>query len=154
MFNKVLWRNMLLIRPGKPGWTPSLFKKCTGFFYMHYTTNRTRRLTSHPKVEAFWLGVLVIDTVDMTGTRNANSADQKHQSLNPMLLTARPSWYLIDTHQFFQTGSRRMSKIFWKSIRWSLNTDLQKVKGQVHSFWNDTFISRVWFPWNIRKVHV
>ena len=52
MVYKVLWRNMLPIRPGTPGRTPSLFDKCTGFFYMRYTTHGTNGFTSHPKDEA------------------------------------------------------------------------------------------------------
>ena len=38
---KVLWCNMQLNKPGTPEQTPSLFDKCTGFFYVHYTTHVT-----------------------------------------------------------------------------------------------------------------
>ena len=37
---------------GTPGRTPSLFDKCTGFFYMRYTTHGTNGFTSHPKDES------------------------------------------------------------------------------------------------------
>ena len=33
MVYKVLWRNMQPVKPGTPGRTPSLFEKCTGFFF-------------------------------------------------------------------------------------------------------------------------
>ena len=46
---KLMWHNMLPIKPGTPGWTPSLFVNCTGFFYVHYTIHRTYGFTSHPK---------------------------------------------------------------------------------------------------------
>ena len=41
MFYNVLWRKLLTIGPGTPGQTPSLFDKCTGFFYMRYITQST-----------------------------------------------------------------------------------------------------------------
>ena len=52
MLYKVLWRNLLPIGPGTPGRTPSLFDKCTGFFYMRYITHGTSRLRSRPKDKA------------------------------------------------------------------------------------------------------
>ena len=55
-----------------PGRTPSLFDKCTGFFYMPYTTHGTNGFTSHPKDE---------ETSLTAGDSNSHSADQKHQSL-------------------------------------------------------------------------
>ena len=39
-------------KPETPGQTPSLNDKCTGFFYVHYTTHGTYSFTSHPKDEA------------------------------------------------------------------------------------------------------
>ena len=38
-------------QPGTPGRTPSLFDKCTGFFYVRYTKHGTNFLTSHTKDE-------------------------------------------------------------------------------------------------------
>ncbi len=58
MVYKVLWHNMQPIKPGTPGRTPSLFDKCTGFFYMHYTTHETNGFTSHPKEEAIMVTCL------------------------------------------------------------------------------------------------
>ena len=48
---KLLWR-IQQPQQGTPGRTPSLFDKCTGFFYMRYTTHGTNGFTSHPKDEA------------------------------------------------------------------------------------------------------
>ena len=41
-----------LIRVYKVQRPPSLFDKCTVFFYMRYTTHGTTVFTSHPKEEA------------------------------------------------------------------------------------------------------
>ena len=56
---KVLWCNLLPIKPGTPGRTPSLSDKCTGFFFVCYTTHGTNGLMSNPKDEASWLSVLL-----------------------------------------------------------------------------------------------
>ena len=40
-----------------------------------------------------WLSVLLKDTSVTVGDSNPHSADQKHQSLNPVLLTARPQHF-------------------------------------------------------------
>ena len=61
-------------QPGTLGQTLSLFDKCPGFFYVRYTTHMTNSFTSHPKEEA------VVKCL----------VDQKHQSLNSVLLTAWP----------------------------------------------------------------
>ena len=45
-------RNLQQTKPETPGQTPSLNDKCTGFFYVHYTTHGTYSFTSHPKDEA------------------------------------------------------------------------------------------------------
>ncbi len=58
MIYKVLWRNMQPIKPGTPGRTPSLFDKCTGFFFVRYTTHGTNGFTSHPKDEAIMVKCL------------------------------------------------------------------------------------------------
>ena len=76
-------------QPGTPGRTPSLFDKCTGFFYMRYTTHGTNGFTSHPKDEAM-VKCLAQGHSVTAGDSNPHSADQKHQSLNSVLLTARP----------------------------------------------------------------
>ena len=49
MVYKVLWRNVLPIKPGTPQQTHSLFDKCTGFFDVRYITDKTNGFTSHPK---------------------------------------------------------------------------------------------------------
>ncbi len=49
MVDMVLWCNLQPTIPETPGQTPSLSDKCTGVFYMHYTTYRTYGLTSNPK---------------------------------------------------------------------------------------------------------
>ena len=59
---EVLWHNMLPIKPGATGRTPSLFDKCTRLLYVHYTTHRTNGFMSHPKDEVSWLCVLFKDT--------------------------------------------------------------------------------------------
>ena len=61
MVYKVL-RRIQQPQPGTPGQTPSLFDKCTGFFYKRYTKHGTNGFTSHPKDEAHWLSVLLKDT--------------------------------------------------------------------------------------------
>ena len=50
-----------------------------------------------------WLSVLLKDTSVMAGDSNPHSADQKHQSLNLMLLTARP-WHFRQrfTHMSYE----------------------------------------------------
>ena len=60
---------MLPIRPGTPGRAPSLYDKCTGLFYMHYTTHGTTGFTSHSEDKALCVSVLLKDTGVMTGTR-------------------------------------------------------------------------------------
>ena len=70
MVYKVLWRNKLPIKPGTPGRTPFLFQKCTGLFYMRYTTHRTSEFTSHPKAKQ-WLSVF---------TQSINRRDSKRPS--------------------------------------------------------------------------
>ena len=47
--------------------------------------NETNGFMSHPKDEASWLNVLCYDRES-----NPLTADQRHNSLSPMLLTARP----------------------------------------------------------------
>ena len=49
MVYKVL-RRIQQPQPGTPGCTPSLFDKCTEFFYMRYKTHGTNGFTSHPKL--------------------------------------------------------------------------------------------------------
>ena len=46
---KVMRRNLQPTKPETPGQTPSLNDKCTGFFYVHYTTHGAYSFTSHPK---------------------------------------------------------------------------------------------------------
>lgn len=46
MVYMVLWRNMHRIKPGTPGLTPSLFKKCTGSFAC--ITQYTKTTDLHP----------------------------------------------------------------------------------------------------------
>ncbi len=58
MVYEVLWRNMLPIKLGTPGRTPSLCDKCTGFFYVRYTTHSTYSFTSHLKDEAIMVKCL------------------------------------------------------------------------------------------------
>ena len=50
-----------------------------------------------------WLSVLLKDTSVTAGDLNPHSADQKHQSLNSVLLTARP-------RHFQQNIARQFSK--------------------------------------------
>ena len=54
MVYKVLWRNVLPIKPGTPGRTPFSFHECTGIFNVHYITHKTNSFMSHPKDEASW----------------------------------------------------------------------------------------------------
>ena len=79
--------------PGRTG--PSLFDKCTGFVHMRYTTHETNGFTSHPKDEAM-ISVLRKDISVTAGDSNTHSADQKHQSLNSVLLTARPQHFHLE----------------------------------------------------------
>ena len=44
--------------PEAPGQAPSLYDKCPGFFYVHYTTHGTYSFTSHPKDEAIMVKCL------------------------------------------------------------------------------------------------
>ena len=83
--------NMLLIKPGISGWTPSLYDIAL-WSLMQYTTHGTNGFTSHPKDEASWLNVLLKDIDVTAGDSNPHTADQKHQSLNSVLLTNR-AWH-------------------------------------------------------------
>ena len=75
---KVLWCNLHPIKPGIPGRTPSLFRKCI--------THK-----SNPKAQSegrsIMVNCLIKETSVMTGTSNPHSADQKHQS--PMFWSAQ-----------------------------------------------------------------
>ena len=51
MVYKVLWHNMLSVRPGTSGRTFSLYDKCTELFYVHYTWDQNG-LTSNSKDKA------------------------------------------------------------------------------------------------------
>ena len=51
LYNKVLWSNMPQSNQEHLG-EPLFFKKCTGFFFVRYTTHRTNGFTCHPKDEA------------------------------------------------------------------------------------------------------
>ena len=55
---KVMRRNLQPTKPETPGQTPFLNDKCTGFFYVHYTTHGTYSFTSHPKDEAIMVKCL------------------------------------------------------------------------------------------------
>ena len=83
---QVLWRNMQPIKPGTQMWTPSL-----GYFYVRYTHNTQDQCLYVPSEGRSLMvkSVLLKNTGVTTGTQPA-SADQKHQSLDPVLLTARP----------------------------------------------------------------
>ena len=59
--------------------------KCTSSFYV----------CSNPKDEASWLSVLFRTQQVSLWDSNPHSADQKHQSLNPVLLTTRPQHIMI-----------------------------------------------------------
>ena len=90
---------MLLIQPGKPRRTTSLFDKCIGLFYKRYTPHGTKGFLSHPKQ---WLSVL-IEGLD------PHSADQKHQSLNLVILIIiiirilNFAWWKYDMERFAVT---------------------------------------------------
>ncbi len=58
MVYEVLWHNMLPIKQGIPGRTPSLCDKCTGFFYVRHTTHGTNGFTFHPKDDAIMVKCL------------------------------------------------------------------------------------------------
>ena len=66
----------------------SFLYKCAGLFYVRYTTHGTNGFTSHPK-DKQWLSVYLAKKCLDWGS-NPHSAEQKHQSLNSVLLTARP----------------------------------------------------------------
>ena len=57
-----------------------------GYFTCVYTTHGTNGFTSHPKDEA--MVMCLKDTSVTAGDSNPHSADQKHQGLNSVLLTA------------------------------------------------------------------
>ena len=65
---------------------PSLYCKCTGFFYVRHTTHGTNGFTSHPNDEAM-VKCLASEHRCHDWDSDPHSADQKHQNLNPMLLT-------------------------------------------------------------------
>ena len=65
-------RNLRPTKPETPGQTPSLKDKCTGLFYVHYTTHGTYSFTSHPKgrrTKQLRLSVLLKDTSAAAGNR-------------------------------------------------------------------------------------
>ena len=78
------------VQPGTPGPTPSLFDKCTGFFTWVNTQNMGPKALRPIQRTKQWLNILLKDTCVMAWDSNPHSADQKHQSLNSVLLTARP----------------------------------------------------------------
>ena len=88
MVYTVLWRIMQPIIPGSPGRTSSLFDKCTGFFYVGHTSHRTYAILSHPKDEAVMVLSVLLKCPDPDS--NPHSAEQKHQSLSPVLLSTGP----------------------------------------------------------------
>ena len=60
MVYKVQWCNMLPIKLEHRG-EPLLFSIIAlGFFYVRYLTQGTNGLTSNPKDEATWLGILYL----------------------------------------------------------------------------------------------
>ena len=72
-----------------------------------------------------WLSVLLKDTSVTAGDSNPHSADQKHQSLNSVLLTARPrhfhfSHVMID----FEVQTDKQTNIPWEHIRGQLGLGL------------------------------
>ena len=70
---------------------PLLFSdKRTGSFYMRYTTHGTNNFILPIRRTKQWLSVLLKDTNVTAEDSNPHSADQKHQSLSSVLLTARP----------------------------------------------------------------
>ena len=84
---KVLWRNMLSIKPGTPGLSPpSLNESALGYFPAHGTNG----FTSHPKDKTSWLSVLLKGHKRHERDSNSHSADKKkHHSLSPVLLTKK-----------------------------------------------------------------
>ena len=65
---------------------PSLFDKCTGLFYVRYTTHVTNGFASHPKDESSWYWGHMCHDWDS----NPHSADQTHQSLSLIFLFPGP----------------------------------------------------------------
>ena len=55
---KVMRRNLQPTKPETLRQIPSLNDKCTGFFYVHYTTHGTYSFTSYPKDEAIMVKCL------------------------------------------------------------------------------------------------
>ncbi len=62
----------------------------TRFFYVHCTTHGTYDFTSHLKDEAVIIKCLALGHKCQDWDLNPHSADQKHQSLSPVYLSARP----------------------------------------------------------------
>ncbi len=73
-----------------PGQTPFLYDKYTGIFDVHYTTHGTYGFTSHPKNEAIMVKCLSEGHKCHDRDSNPHSADQKHQSLSSVFVSARP----------------------------------------------------------------
>ena len=91
-FTKVLWRNIMSIKPETPGKIPSLFnnKKCTGFFYIRNAEDKWRYVPSKGHVRG----------------SNPHSADQKHQSLSLVLflICEFSIWFVIISISFDNTN--------------------------------------------------
>ena len=67
-------------------------QKCTGFFYVHYTTQGTNGFIPHPKDEAIMVKFLATGHTCHYWDSNPHSADQKHRSSSRVILTTRPRY--------------------------------------------------------------
>ena len=92
-FYKVL-RRIQQPQPGTPGRTPSLSKSALGYFTCVTQHMGPTALRPIPRMKQ-WLSVLLKDTSVTAGDSNPQSADQKHQSLNSVRLTARPRHFSL-----------------------------------------------------------
>ena len=79
-----------------------------------------------------WLGVLLKDTSVTAGESNPHSADQKHQSLNSVLLTALfPQYFVLHLTVYFWSVFKDNMVSNRKPVKCSLKT---KQKGQSSSY--------------------
>ena len=94
MVYKLLCRNTLPIKPITPRLTLLLVISTLGYFTSRYTTHGTSGFMSYQKDEASWLSILLKNTCTCNDwVSNPHSADQKHHSLNLVLLYARPQHF-------------------------------------------------------------
>ena len=83
MVYNVLWCNMLQTKPGTPGPTPSLCKKCIGFCFVHVYNMRDLWLYVPSEVKTIMVKCLAYGHKCHDHDSKPHADDQKYKSLSP-----------------------------------------------------------------------